>query len=224
MAEWDLLLRLAVALALGGAIGFEREMDEQPAGFRTHMLVSLGAALFTVVGAYGVENIFDDNIDVRLDPTRVAAQIVTGIGFLGAGAIIQEGISVRGLTTAASLWVTAAIGMAVGFGAWIAAIGATALAMIALFVMKRVGYRLIPRAARNQTRVLVKADERMSVAGLVAVVEQAGLQIDGVKVAAPHGGEREVFLRLRDVTETGIRRIVSDISDHEGVRGVDWQH
>ncbi len=114
LSGWELALRVAVAAALGGLIGFERELGDQPAGFRTHILVSLGSALFTLVGAYGATPFLGGNDVVRLDPTRVAAQIVTGIGFLGAGAILRHGFTVRGLTTAAALWVTAAIGMAAG--------------------------------------------------------------------------------------------------------------
>ena len=110
--SWEeLLLRLALAAGLGGAIGLERELREREAGLRTHTLVSLGAALFTIAGAYGFRDFHNS-----FDPTRIAAQIVTGIGFLGAGAIIRQGLSVRGLTTAATLWVVAAIGLATGAG------------------------------------------------------------------------------------------------------------
>src|SRR6266516_4744557 len=101
----DNLARLAVAAGLGGAIGFERELREREAGLRTHILVCVGSALFTIVSAYGFEGFLKSGESVvRADPTRIAAQIVTGIGFLGAGAIIRQGISVRGLTTAATLW------------------------------------------------------------------------------------------------------------------------
>src|SRR2546426_7583755 len=132
--NWDeSLLRLALAALLGGLIGFEREMREREAGLHTHLLVSLGSALFTIVGAYGFHAFLDSGASVvRADPTRIAAQIVTGIGFLGAGAIIREGLSVRGLTTAATLWVVAAIGMACGAGWYWAAIVATLLTIIAL--------------------------------------------------------------------------------------------
>ena len=101
--QLDLALRLTVGLVLGALIGFERELHRQPAGFRTHSLVSLGAALFTVVSAFG----FGGDM---VDPTRIAAQIVSGIGFIGAGTILQYRGHIRGLTTAASLWSVAAIG------------------------------------------------------------------------------------------------------------------
>jgi putative Mg2+ transporter-C (MgtC) family protein len=123
----EVLLRLFVGAALGGAIGLERELRERQAGLRTHLVVSVGAALFTLVSAYG----FTD-WGVRVDPTRIAAQIVTGIGFLGAGAIIRQGLSVRGLTTAATLWLVAAIGMAAGAGYWQGALIATLDALFTL--------------------------------------------------------------------------------------------
>src|SRR5205085_6095452 len=111
------LARLLLAAALGGAIGFERELRDREAGLRTHLLVCLGSALFTIVSAYGFRDFLTSGDQViRADPTRIAAQIVTGIGFLGSGVIIRQGLTVRGLTTAATLWVAAAIGIAAGAG------------------------------------------------------------------------------------------------------------
>lgn len=125
---WDVLIRLVVAGALTGAIGLERELRDRAAGLRTHMLVGIGAALFTIVSAYGWGDFqFSNRSGVVFDPTRIAAQVVTGIGFLGAGAIIRQGLTVRGLTTAASLWIVAAIGMAAGAGYYSAALIATGI-------------------------------------------------------------------------------------------------
>ncbi len=121
----DLALRLTVGLILGALIGFERELHRQPAGFRTHSLVSLGAALFTVVSAYGFVGDF-------VDPTRIAAQIVSGIGFIGAGTILQHRGHIRGLTTAASLWSVAAIGTAAGAGLYVVAGVGTVLILVVL--------------------------------------------------------------------------------------------
>jgi putative Mg2+ transporter-C (MgtC) family protein len=127
------LLRVAVAAALGGAVGLERELRDREAGFRTHMLVAVGSALFTLVSAYGFRDfLVHGGTVVRADPTRIAAQIVTGIGFLGAGAIIRQGLSIRGLTTAATLWVVAAIGLAAGAGYYSAAVITTLLALFSL--------------------------------------------------------------------------------------------
>lgn len=135
---WDvhpeMLLRLALATVLGSVIGVERERSGKPAGVRTHGMVSLGAALFAVVSLYGFGG--------TGDPARVAAQIVTGIGFLGAGAILHERGSVQGLTTAASLWVTAAIGLAVGTGMALMSLATTVL----VFLLLRFGPRSKPKA------------------------------------------------------------------------------
>lgn len=129
--QLELGLRLAAGLVLGAVIGLERELSRQPAGFRTHSLVALGAALFTIVSAYA----FTGPI---VDPTRIAAQIVSGIGFIGAGTILQHRGSVRGLTTAASLWAVAAIGMAAGAGLLIMAIVGTVLILVVLALLDRV--------------------------------------------------------------------------------------
>ena len=128
--ELELAGRLVVALLLGAAIGFEREMDRQPAGFRTHSLVALGSALFTIISSYGFVG--------ATDPTRIAAQIVSGIGFIGAGTILHYRGGVRGLTTAASLWSVAAVGMAAGAGLLVMAAVGTVLIVVVLFVLERV--------------------------------------------------------------------------------------
>jgi putative Mg2+ transporter-C (MgtC) family protein len=148
--QLDLALRLTVGLVLGAIIGFERELHRQPAGFRTHSLVSLGAALFTVVSAYG----FTGDL---VDPTRIAAQIVSGIGFIGAGTILQHRGHIRGLTTAASLWSVAAIGTAAGAGLYIVAIVGTLLILIVLSILDRIEefarrrLQLNPQAAHEST-------------------------------------------------------------------------
>src|SRR4051794_32331189 len=115
---WELTLRLVVAGVIGAALGFERELHNHPAGVRTHALVAVGAALFTIAGAYGFADVATGP---NVDPARVAAQVATGIGFIGAGCIIKGGATVRGLTTAATLWLSAAVGIAAGAGAYAAA-------------------------------------------------------------------------------------------------------
>src|SRR5512139_2389318 len=120
MSILDVFLRILIAAVLGGAIGIEREIREHTAGFRTHILVAVGAAAFTLASSYGLEG-------TNFDPNRISAQIVTGIGFLGAGAIIRYGVSVRGLTTAASLWTVASVGLLTAQGFYWAAVITTAI-------------------------------------------------------------------------------------------------
>ena len=142
----EFILRLFVAAILGGAIGLERGYRAKEAGFRTHFLVALGSALFMIISQYGFMGILSNQgINIRLDPSRIAAQVVSGIGFIGAGTIIFQKHVVRGLTTAAGLWVTAAIGMTCGSGMYFLAITATVMVLICLevlnYVMQRFGTR-----------------------------------------------------------------------------------
>jgi putative Mg2+ transporter-C (MgtC) family protein len=132
--EWELVVRLLVAAVLGSFIGIERERLAWAAGLRTHMLVSVGACLIMIVSAYGFNSVL--NSHVVLDPSRVAAQVVSGIGFLGAGTILLRGEIVRGLTTAASLWAVAAIGLAVGSGLYVEATAATVIMLAILTAVK----------------------------------------------------------------------------------------
>lgn len=147
--QLDLALRLLVAAALGAAIGFEREIHDQQAGLRTHLLVALGSALFTIVSIYGFASPGPGAATGQVDPSRVAAQIVTGIGFLGAGAIIRQGVTVRGLTTAASLWATAAIGMAMGAGQAAMAMVGAVIVVFSLWPLALVERRIRLRNPRH---------------------------------------------------------------------------
>jgi putative Mg2+ transporter-C (MgtC) family protein len=134
----DFAIRLLVAAALGGVVGAEREIHGHPAGIRTHMLVALGAGTFTVMSLHG----FGQGIGTGNDATRIAAQIVSGIGFLGAGAILKDGVVIRGLTTAASLWATAGVGMAAGAAEYVVAVVATAIILVSLWPINAVAERL----------------------------------------------------------------------------------
>jgi putative Mg2+ transporter-C (MgtC) family protein len=168
---WDAALgRVALAAALGAVIGAEREIREREAGLRTHLLVSVGAALFTIVSAFGFHDVLatgDPRVLVRLDPSRIAAQIVSGIGFLGAGAIIRQGLTVRGLTTAATLWVSAAIGMAAGAGYYSGAVITTVVVLFALWPLRYVAYQTLERFRPSENRLVVELREGTSVKSLL---------------------------------------------------------
>lgn len=144
--QLDLSVRLIVASLLGLAIGFEREIHGHPAGLRTHMLVAVGSGLFTVLSIYGFLGEPSAGVEAgrvaAVDPTRIAAQIVSGIGFLGAGAILKDGIVIRGLTTAASLWATSAVGMAAGAGEYLIAAVAAGVILVSLWPINAIADRL----------------------------------------------------------------------------------
>ena len=196
-------------------IGFERELRDREAGIRTHLLVSLGSALFTIVSAYGFHEFLTSggNI-VRTDPSRIAAQIVTGIGFLGAGAIIRSGLSVRGLTTAATLWVVAAIGMACGAGYYWPAAATTALTVFALGPLRVLAYRLIERIKPEENRLTVELREGQSVEPLLAQLgDLRSFELEDER------DRRVVLLELPRVDE----QLVARLSDLEYVIGVRWR-
>lgn len=168
ISDGELLLRLALTVALCGAIGIERETRGQVAGLRTHILVGLGAALFTLVSAYAFTA---DGPNTSIDPTRIAAQIVTGIGFLGAGTIIRQGLTVRGLTTAASLWIVAAIGMASGAGYYLGATATTGVVLVSLIGFRRLRPTLLSRLRTDFVLLEVEMEQE---AGLGKVLETLG--------------------------------------------------
>ena len=182
ISDWEIALRLVLAAGLSGLVGLERELRERAAGLRTHMLVGLGSALFTVVSAYAWGDFtFDRSQGTVLDPTRIAAQIVTGIGFLGAGAIIRQGLSVRGLTTAAGLWVVAAIGMAVGAGFYLPALVTTGLVLVGLGPFRWFEGSL--GRFRREGRVLeVDLRPEQPISGVLAVLEGRRSRVDNVEL------------------------------------------
>ena len=155
-SQTELVLRLVVALVLGGVIGLERELTGQAAGLRTHMTVALGAALFGVVSAYSFGDFIHPRADTnyQIDVTRIASNIVTGVGFLGGGIILKQGGSVRGLTTAASMWVTAAVGLAVSLGSYIEALVATTALILALTGLRRPRRWLRRHAVARETVIV----------------------------------------------------------------------
>jgi putative Mg2+ transporter-C (MgtC) family protein len=142
--QWQLLLRVSLAVVIGAVIGIEREVTGKDAGLRTIILVAVGSCLFTCGGFFLIHG-------QQTDPTRIAAQVVTGIGFLGAGAIFRGDSHVRGLTTAATIWLVAALGMAAGFGLYILAVGATAISLVVLVLLRPVEKRLLSGRSANRT-------------------------------------------------------------------------
>jgi putative Mg2+ transporter-C (MgtC) family protein len=155
LATQDMILRLVLAALLGSVVGIDRERLRWAAGLRTHMLVCVGSCLFLIVSAFGFSEALKAD-HVTLDPSRIAAQVVSGIGFLGAGTILLRGEFVKGLTTAASLWAVAAIGLAVGSGLYVAAVSTTVIMMIILAGVKPLEERLHKRMSVRELRIRCK--------------------------------------------------------------------
>lgn len=208
-ADTGYAIRLLVAAALGALVGLEREIHEHPAGMRTHLLVSLGSAGFTVLSIVAFPA-------PGADPARIAAQIVSGVGFLGAGAILKEGATIRGLTTAASLWAVAAVGMAAGAGAWVVAVTVTAIAIISLWPLRLVTEKVIGRE-RHHVRVRLWAADPAVIAKLVSVIEQEHGTIAHLATKGTGSGRLEVDLDVATADVQGGAATTAAVAAIEGV-------
>jgi putative Mg2+ transporter-C (MgtC) family protein len=215
---WQQIGALALAFGLSSLIGLERQWHHKSAGLRTHTLVGLGAALFVIVSKYGFSNVLGRN--VALDPSRVAAQVVTGIGFIGGGLIFVRGDAVRGLTTAAIVWMTAAIGMACGAGLVIVAVAATAAHFLVVLVSPRLlgalprsrhigfGLRVVYEDGRGILRVILAESTRRGFAIVQVATRQLEHDIHGVSAVA-------VTLELQGQPTVGPLAVA--LSDLDGV-------
>ena len=187
MTEAEIILRIAVAGVLSSAIGYEREFSRKPAGLRTHALVGVGAAIFTIASIIG----FDGP-----DESRVAAQIVTGVGFLGAGAIFRDRAGVGGLTTAAGLWTAAAIGMASGSGQWVLATAGTAVVLLILLGMHAIDLRVARRVSEVPAHVEVVLESADRVSSVVKFTGKMDSSIRELDLKRSPEGEATLTLEV----------------------------
>lgn len=218
---WHLCLRLGIAVVLGGLIGIERELSNHPAGFRTHILVCIGSALIMLLSIYGFPQ-FVNEPNVRVDPARLAAQVVSGIGFLGAGTIIRKGVSVSGLTTAASLWATAGIGLAAGAGFFEGALLATFLVLVSLFVLNKLDKSKI---VKNKEEVVFVVDDTPDVLGKIMLrFGQSNIEVKQIRVRPEDPDERTKTIRcsIRHANEKDLEHCVSQMAEIPGVREVEF--
>jgi putative Mg2+ transporter-C (MgtC) family protein len=214
LSNWDLAIRLMMAAGLGSLIGAERERLAWSAGLRTHMLVCVGACLFMIVSAFGFADIIN-SYHVILDPSRIAAQVVSGIGFLGAGSILLRGDVVKGLTTAASLWTVAAIGLAVGSGLYFAALIATIIILIILAGIKPLEEWLQKRS-RTCEIVMKAATGSISVETVSQTLGGYGRRITRY-VAVPVEGGEEIRITLSRVPPALAAELVARLKTLPGI-------
>jgi putative Mg2+ transporter-C (MgtC) family protein len=215
-SDLELLGRLLIAAVLGGAIGAERELNDQAAGLRTHMLLTIGACLFTVISAYGFRR------GVGTDPSRLAAQIVTGIGFLGGGAIVRHGLTVKGLTTAASIWATASVGVAVGAGDYVLGVGGAALVVGTLVGLRRVSATL-QRWGVSREEFMLATRPGFDVERIVEAVKRERVELRGLDREAGKDEDRVVLVvKLRPRYRPD--QLLDVLGRLDGVRQVEWEH
>jgi putative Mg2+ transporter-C (MgtC) family protein len=217
ISDGAVLLRLMVVVVLCGAIGLERQAREQIAGLRTHVIVGLGSGLFTLVSAYG----FSGSGFSRVDPTRIAAQVVSGIGFLGGGVILRYGITVRGVTTAAALWISAAIGMATAAGFYVAAVATTVIALVALVALRRLKPVVRRRLGSEALALELELVAGASVRSLLGELTRRQLRVEGLKSQVLDDGSERVHLDVRGPATLDVDSILSSLSQIEEVARID---
>lgn len=218
-----MLLRLLLAAILGGCVGIERGKGDRPAGLRTHVLVCVGSTLFMLVSIFGfgdttpVQTVADD-LGARRDSARIAAQVVSGIGFLGAGTIIHEGLSVKGLTTAATMWMVSAIGLAVGSGMYIVSIGSTILTLIVLTILhnweKQIGLR-----GKTSTRFIVARVENRTaiVSDIMDYLTMNGVKLKSLNVKSDNNNTvLELEMLVKYNPEVDNMEVISGLHSLDG--------
>jgi putative Mg2+ transporter-C (MgtC) family protein len=219
---WRQVAELFVAFALAGVIGVERELRQKSAGLRTHTVVGIGAALFMLVSKYGFSDVLA-NGRVVLDPSRVAAQIVSGIGFLGAGLIFVRQDSVRGLTTAASVWLTAAVGAAAGAGLPVLAAVTTAAYLLVVVALTPVVRRLPPSSSAVSELQVRYPDGRGALRRLLCMATERGFAIDSFSTEAVNGtrpGPRMVEVTIRLHGKGSVADLATAFTEMENVTAV----
>ncbi|MDD5495513.1 MAG: MgtC/SapB family protein [Candidatus Omnitrophica bacterium] len=219
LSDWVVMFRLLLAAVLSGVVGYEREFHGRAAGFRTHILLCVGSTLVMLTSIHVFEAFYDK---VPCDPSRIAAGVVTGIGFLGAGTIMRFRASVRGLTTAASLWVVAGIGLAIGSGMYFGAIMATLLTVVALMMFSKIEHSMI-RKDWYKTMVIEMREGMDRLKYIREVLAEHGAEITDFEVERSRDGANIIFkvgLRLHVVKDD--EGILNDIGRLDGINYVKW--
>jgi len=213
----DMLIRIALAGILGGLIGMERQMRAKEAGLRTHILVGIGSAMFMLVSKYGFSDMLQSD-HVALDPSRVAAQVVSGMGFLGAGTIMIQKQVVKGLTTAAGLWVTAAIGLVIGSGMYEIGIYGTVLALVVLEVFRRLSHFLI-----GKHHTLLVYLKPKSVPLVLLVMQREGIRYGNVTVINrdEESGLCELSVQVTLSRKSGDAYLYDKVMEIKGVQSLE---
>jgi len=219
-----MVLRVLLAVVLGGAIGIEREIDAQPAGFRTHILICLGAALFGLISihAFAPFEATRNSTDVQIDITRVASQVVVGVGFLGGGAILKYGASIRGLTTAASMWVAAAVGLAAGVGYYWAAVAVTVAALVSLTGFRQLRAWVRRRFGRRTETVTFRLAAGVDPAGVIAALNDLpGVNVRNLQVDSS-GDATEITVGLKTGMGVPLERMLGDLASRDDVAAMSY--
>jgi putative Mg2+ transporter-C (MgtC) family protein len=226
IGDLELVTRIAIGAALGGVIGYERDRHRRPVGLRTHLIVAMAAATFTVLSSQFVysQHYGKDDL-VEVDPERIAASVVSAVGFLAGGAILRTGITVQGLTTAAGLWLVTAIGMCAGAGLFVVSVAVTAMGIVALTVLRRFEDKNDHLMRRRVSVVLGEAEP--GIGGVVSVLTDLGATVSEVEYERRLDGGKKRVVATFDVQfadTVGVAKLIDGIESVQGVRRVRIAH
>lgn len=212
----EIIIKLLLAAILGGIIGYEREHTHRPAGFRTHILVCVGSALVMVTSEFIFERY---KLSANIDPARLGAQVISGIGFLGAGTIIRDGINVKGLTTAASLWAVSCVGIAAGIGFYGGAVIATVVIFFTLIGLKKMELRF-PKKNLYRT-IFIESDNRPGQIGHISCIfDKYNTEIKNIEFINNRNENFLVKLTAKISDNLAVKGIMSDLQELQGIRKV----
>ncbi|MCX8129089.1 MAG: MgtC/SapB family protein [Clostridia bacterium] len=210
----NLIFKLVLSCVLGGIIGYEREHTNRPAGFRTHILVCVGSALVMVTSEYIFRSYHNQT---NIDPARLGAQVISGIGFLGAGTIIREGFSVKGLTTAASLWAVSCVGIAAGIGFYEGAVIATVLIYITLIMLKKMEDSFSKNSAYRAIHIQ-SMDKPGQIAAISSIFDKNGIPVKRIEFINEEN-EKNLSIKIlaKIPSKLGSKNVISDLHSVEGI-------
>ncbi len=217
VSNYEMIFKLALACILGGLIGLERESLNRPAGLRTYTLVCVGSTLAMIVS---IDIYLLYHHTVQADPGRIAAQVISGIGFLGAGTIMREGATVRGLTTAAGLWVVACIGLAVGAGLYLPAVVTTLLILFVLIYFVKFE-QVVTGLREYKGMVILVEDGPGQVGNIGSILGEMGVLIKNIQLSRTETEDLEVELLLELPTGISINEVIDELSAIKGLRSID---
>lgn len=216
-----IITRIVIALILSGLIGFERELKNHSAGFRTHILVGIGSCLMMLLSLYGFETIiakYEGVVNVRFDPSRIPSYVISGIGFLGAGTIIVFGGTIRGLTTAASIWAVAGLGLVVGIGMYATAVFTTIVILLSLIFLNNFE-KLFPKGHRSLLIEIV-ALPGLKVNHIISTFEMFNISIKNIEIEKVEQDMRNIYIKIERNEQLDRMQLFDEISKLEHIKNI----
>src|SRR5699024_397336 len=212
-----MILRILIALLLSGMIGFEREINNHSAGFRTHILVGVGACLMMLLSLYGF-NDFQDDVSIRFDPARIPSYVISGIGFLGAGTIIVYGGTIRGLTTAASIWAVAGLGLVIGNGMYDLAVFTTIVILLSLIFLNHFETNFVKREILKTLEI--KIDKNAEVNDIIALLETLQVMVLDIEIQKNRSNIQILSLRVKFSTKLNRTNVYQEVLKLDKVQSI----